>query len=368
MPIYYALGNHLIAKDELVEKGEALKRFREGKDRRFEFRTGVLESKRDIATFSMLSRGNQPFIEIGLGKPLTIWISSVYPADLPPKGLFGGGRGALVSSAVKSWQSFDMKPRALNILKQAVKRRVAIPRPAATEEGTPVVFYSPALVDRSLTLTVEMAFDNVDEAFFAAVGGIFGSAAGLPVFVSAAPYLLAASQLFKIGGKIGNSLFDSRAEFQATETINIDLPGPDLTAAGFALLTRSEMDEKTLAELYIPATGEVLNKVTNAPYDGNIPYVVVALDGRADASLIDFKATAASAALLQQFYNIREDGQTTADILVDAMKFYNDFRYREEAGKVKEQIDKADTDEEKKKLEERYKALVKNIQSKEFQP
>lgn len=369
MPVYRSVGKTLVAQEEIAEKSDAFSRLFEGKEAKMLLRSGSVDAATvEGATFSAAGRDARPFDPIGLGKPLTIWITSAYPGDLPPKGgrLFGKVRGALVSSAVKSWQTFDMQPRAFNILKQTATRRVPIAGPAATEEGTPVVFYSPSLIDRSLILTVEMAFDNVDEDVFKAVGSVFGSAAGLPVFASAAPYLLAASVLFRLGGEIGNRVFDSRAEFQATENINLDLPGMAPAQAGFALLTRSEVDEKTLRDYFITSTGELVHKTTNAAYAGELPYVIVALDGKSDTSLQNFKATAASAALLQKFYNIRQDGQTDAKILSDALKFYNDFRFREEARDLAKRIEEADSEDEKKRLQERYKAVLKNIQSDEF--
>lgn len=372
MPLYHSIGRTLVSRGEMEEQRPNFKSFREGRLEAMNFRSGSVRHEDIVSTtLSTPQRPQQeprPFQPIGVGKPLTIWIATVYPGDLPPKdGFWGKSRGALVTSAVKSWQAFDMQPRALNILKKKAEKGVSIAGPAATEEGTPLVFYSPAVVDRSLVTTFEIAFDDVDEDFAKGVADVFASAAGLPVFASAAPYLLAASALFKIGGAVANRIFDSRAEFQATENIYLDVAGQTDTPAGFALVTRSELDDRTLEEFFVENTGELINKETGRPYDGDVPCVVMALDGRPDPSLQEFSATAASAAVLQRFYNIREKGETDASTLIEALKFFNDFRYREDALELQDQIADA-SEEEKAELQKRYEALVKNIQTDLFKP
>ncbi|HEX2254411.1 MAG TPA: hypothetical protein VHQ65_14175 [Thermoanaerobaculia bacterium] len=369
MALYHSMGRTLVSAEELVEKSREVELFTRGDADRVDFRTGTvtLEMVRGAA-FALPGEERREFKPIGVGKPLTIRIASVYPGDLPPRGgIFGKARGSLVTSAVKSWQSFDMQPRALNILKRGVKKRETILGPAATEEGTPLVFYSPALVDRSLIVTFELAFDDVNEAVIQAVGAVFQVAAGLPVFVSAAPHLLAASALFRLGGQIANALFDGRAEFQGTENLYLDIPGEKATPAGFALITRSPLDESMLIKHYVTGSGQLVEKDSGTAYSGEIPYVVMALDGTPDPALETFSASAASAALLKKFYNVRPEGETDAGILVQALTFYNDFRYREQILDLDGRISQA-TGEDKKRLELRRGALLTNIKSDLFKP
>ncbi len=371
MALYYSLGTNLIPAAEILEKSNDLQRLAEKRIASVELqsasfrRSDVFDRPLNLAS----EDAGRPFTPIGPGKPLTIYITSIYPGDLPPRdGLFGLNRGALVTSAVKSWQSFDAQPRALNILKDKAQKRTPISGPAAVEEGSPLVFYSPAVIDRSLILTFEMAFDNVDEEFFQQVGDVFAGAAGLPVFASASPFLLAASSLIKVGSRLANSLFDSRAEFQATENIALDVAGKPAALAGHALVTRSELDERALQSHFVQSSGELVDKTTDAPYQGEIPYVVMALDGRADPALDGFRATAASASILQRFYNVRSDGETDADVLIEALKFYNDFRYRTEAQKLHRLSQQPGLSaDDKEALEKRIEALLKNIQSELFQ-
>lgn len=379
MPLYYNVGGTFVPEDELIEKRDQVEKFRNKSLKNITFSTGEVSLdtappeqfkipptlKKAVAAATDLA----DFQPIGPNLPLTVWIASAYVGNLPPKGVFGGGRGAMVSTAIKSWQTFDRQPRALNMIKKSVKKKNHL-SVLAVEDGTPIVFYSKAVLDRQLTLAAEMAFNDVDESFFKSIGGVFAAAAGLPIFATAAPYLLAAQTLINLGGTIGNRIFDNKAEFQAGTEIYFEQPGKPASKAGYALLTRSAVDAKTLTDYTTSADGRLVRKDDpNAEYDGDTAYMILALDGAEDSRLDEFKATAASAALMQEFYNVREGGETDADILITALKFYNDFHFRKEADKLKDEINALPADSEKrKKLEARLEAIKKNIQSKEFKP
>ena len=370
MPIYHSLGSTLVSKEEIIEKRSAMHDLLQQQRTSITFSTGVADLEAAPSLHTPKAGGAKvPFKPIGLGKPLTLRIVSVYPGDLPPKGGFlkKKKRGVMVSSAVKSWQSFDAQPRALNMLKDRAEKKIQISGPAATEEGTPLVFYSPALTDRSLILTFEMAFDNVNEDFFTGIGEVFKTAGGLPIFASAQPYLLAAGVLFNLGGALGNAIFDSRAEFQGTDSLNFDVAGEEVTPEGYAVLSRNELDHRTLNDFYVE-DGTLVHKKTQVPYSGEIPYVIFSLDGTEDKGLEKFTATAASAALMKQFYNVREGNSGSAEILTESLKYYNDFRYRNEALKIQEQLNEATTEDEKKRLQDKLEAVLKNIQTSWFKP
>jgi hypothetical protein len=382
MPLYYNVGGTFVSEEELVEKRDQVEKFQNKSLKNITFSTGDAshdtappeQFKKPVTTktasvAAAAAANLEEFQPIGPNKPLTIWIASAYVGSLAPKGIFGGGRGSMVSTAVKSWQTFDRQPRALNMIKKSVRKKDHL-SVLAVEDGTPIVFYSKAVLDRQLTLAAEMAFDDVDENFFKSIGSVFSAAAGLPIFAAAAPYLLAAQTLVNLGGTIGNRIFDNRAEFQAGTEIYFEQAGKPSSKAGYALLTRSLMDAKTLTDYTVSPDGKLVRKDdANAAYEGDTAYMILALDGREDSDLDEFKATAASAALMQQFYNVREGGETDADILITALKFYNDFHFRQEADKLKKEIDSLPAGSDKrKKLEERYEAIKKNIQSDQFRP
>lgn len=374
MPIYYDINGTLVAEDEYLAKRQEIADMHANDKDVVVFSAGRMVRATNYTPKLALTKGAHAesevrgFVPIGIGRPLTLWITSAYVGNLPPKsGMSRRKKGCLLSSSVKSWSYQDAMPRALNALKSEVERNSEI-QFAATEPGTQLAFYSPAVVDRQLNVTFEMAFDNVDEDFYSSIGDVMLSAGALPVFASASPYLLTVGSLFKIGAKIANAIYDSKAEFQASEKLNIDLSGPKIEA-GYRLLTRTEMDRASLTEYGVREGRLVKKSDPSVAYKGDIPYIIIALDGTMDNSLNKFSTQAASASLLQQFYNIRGDGETSADAFVQAFQLYNDFRYSREAAEIKKYLSQPDlTEEDKARLEARYKAIVKNIRSEEFKP
>jgi len=117
---------------------------------------GVLTDE-NIARSAVLTAGGTavPFKPIGLGLPLSVRISQAYTGKYKT-GLFGGSKDMLITSAVKSITTFDAKPRAINFLLPSVPRKKHLDRPPAGSDGTPYVFYSPALLERSLTMDLTM--------------------------------------------------------------------------------------------------------------------------------------------------------------------------------------------------------------------
>ncbi|UPG89493.1 hypothetical protein L2Y96_19165 [Luteibacter aegosomaticola] len=371
MPVYYDINGSLFAEDEYMTAREAFSSPRARGGVGINLGPGRTMSVPSLPTLKLSSTSSMPAIQrefepIGIGKPLTLWIASAYVGKLPPKNWLGG-KGCLLSSAVKSWSYQDAQPRALNAIKQDVGRQTEL-QFAANEVGTRLAFYSPALVDRQLSVTFEMAFDDVDEDFYKSVSGVMSAAGAIPAFASASPYLLAASALVNIGSKIANGLYDSKAEFQATETLNIDLPG-NKPQEGYRLIARDELDRKSLADYGI-SDGRLLKKDgSGTAYGGDTPYVIVALDGTTDPALKNFSANAASASLLEKYYNIRENGETSADAIIQALKLFNDFKYNREAADLKKSIDGGNLSQaDKDNFTARYNAIVKNIYTDEFKP
>ena len=374
MPVYYDVNGALLSEEEFLKaptpvKDKRARRRRplvaptEAKARKTGRTRGAAPAERGITDHTAPTSAS--FVEIGLGKPLTIWVTSAYAGDLPPKGLFGG-KGGLVSSAVKSWSYQDAQPRALNMIKKSVERRNEIVG-AGNEPGTQILFYSPALVDRSLKVTVEMAFDDVNEDFYDGISKVLMAAGSLPVFLPYSSYLLLAGSLVKIGASLANRLFDGGPEFQASEDFKIDLPGAP-AAAGYRLMTRSDLDRQTLQEFTIDNGKLVSKRDTSKAYDGPTPYVVLALDGQSDTQLEGFSARAASAAVLQTFYGIREDGESSADNLIQALTLLNDFKYNTEAKDLANRLKAGNlSPTEKDRLEGRRAAVAKNIRTTEFQ-
>ena len=275
----------------------------------------------------------------------------------------------LVTSALKSITVFDAKPRAVNFLQSKVEPNSRLNRPQASGQGTPLVFYSPALLEKSLTLDVAIVFDQFPQAVFDTLGSIFSAAAGIPLFLPYSVYLLAAGMLTKIAGNAGEALFDGKPVFDRTEGLDIYFPGSPPLPPGFRLITPDNVDlvEPGFRDKYhVNAVGAVVD-ASDQPYRGKMPYIVISVDGTEQPEFASFTPTAASAAILSKFFGTGEQGQIAND-LIKAVQVFNDVVFRTQVDKLDAEIKKARTAKEKAALKEKREALVKNIAEELLKP
>jgi hypothetical protein len=330
--------------------------------------TGSLSTEMVTAT-TPITRGRaidwQP---IGVGKPLTIEIREVYTGEYPSSA-FGSQKPMLLASATKSIAAFDAKPLALNYLTRKTAKRSRINRPGANQQGTPVIFHSPAMTDLSITVGLSMVFDEFPKQFFDSVGSAFKSAAGIPVFLTTSMYLLAASEVTRIAAAVGEMLFDGKPAFEASEAIDLALPGAAAAIAGFMLITPGNVDtlDAGLRRDYQIENGRLVNR-EGEPYQGDAPYVILAVDGSPRPDLADFAPTAVTAAALTQFYGLKDGDRAALGPLVDALKLYSDMTFRTEVDRIDARLGKVKDQTEKAALEQRREALLKNIASDLLRP
>lgn len=370
--LYYAQGTALVSAEELFETPALDDLFafhadlRRGKTPRpIAFSTGSITKKNAIRGFDSGIRGKPvEFQPIGPGLPLTVMIREIYTGKYPTGGFFGGKKAdLLVTSAVKSIGTFDAKPRAMNFLKEKVPPRSRLERPAASEQGTPVVFYTPAVVERSLTLDLTLVFDTFPKEVFETVGSAFQTAAGIPIFLSYNIYLLAAGMIARLAGAAGEALFDGSPVFSPSVALDISLPGKPPLQPGFALIVDGNIDSVDgdfRLKYHVDATGKVVDE-GGREYQGEIPYVVVSYDGTEYQEFSSFAPTAASAAILDRFFGVKDKQAVPINTLIDAIKVYNDVQFRKEVDRLDEKMAKLPEGDEKNKLKEKRNAYVKNI-------
>lgn len=356
MALYKVYGN------QLVDSHAAMEMVALGKIRDYEMRFAP-EPARHIF------RGETtPFVEIGIGKPLAIEIRHVYTGEFP-KAIFGYNDGMLITSAIRSIATFNAAPRAVNVLKKKVSKHTNMDIPIATEEGTPLIFYTPALTEPNTVMTIEFIFDEFPQKVVESIAKAFSTAAAIPIFAAKSTYLVAAGVVTSLVGRIAEHLFDGRAPFSVTESLSFLRGGDNVPQEGFHLMTVDGFDLKAEGCGFKQETGTLVYESSGAAYDGPYPYVVFSLDGRKNDAYKTFAATAASAALLERFYHIGEGQEQPLDILMDAVGLYNDWQFKEKAEALEAKLDAAELDsEEYNKLKEQYDAYVANIQNKDLKP
>ncbi|MCL4180097.1 MAG: hypothetical protein KJ072_20410 [Verrucomicrobia bacterium] len=195
MAIFYALGDALVSHDELRAKAAhgKLQQFHQeilsgSKTARLDFKFGMATAKNLVKPKTTSTGGIIQPREIEIGKPLTVQLRHVYTGN-KAKG-FWGDKDMLVVSAMKSLATYDAAPRAINYLVRKATNNRNFRTPDATDAGTPLICYSPALAQSSSVVTVEVMFHGFPKETFDAVAQAFSMAAGLPVFAPASAYLV----------------------------------------------------------------------------------------------------------------------------------------------------------------------------------
>lgn len=295
------------------------------------------------------------FVPIGLGKPLTILIREIYTGRHPTKGFLGSSAKPMaVVTGLKDYSAYAATTRAVNYLLPSVKPHARFKAPPTFTEGTNVVAYSPAVVTDSFHFTVEIAFDRFNDRLFEVISKGLASAAGIPLLIPSAGYLLAASGLVKVGSSLAEGLVDGKASFSVTDTFDFNVPGNRVPVADFRVLCHFDASGMT----YDPAHG-LLDR-TGAVYEGAEPYVVISLDGAVRKNLESFAPTVATAGVMKQFFDLRDGAEVVSTGLIDAIKLANDMKYRGQAVDLVKQLVVASS-EDKAALQTRIEALNKNI-------
>ena len=319
------------------------------------------------ARMALLQEFTPNFKEIGIGKPLSIEISTVYTGKY--KKFLGGRKDVIVVSGVKNSQTFAGTSRAINMIANNVDENAFL-NFNSFDDGTPIVYYSPAMDSDNSVVTFEIMFDNFDKGLFETIAGLFNTAAGIPVFLPAAPFLLGGSQLIKIGADLGDALFSGDPNLSGSIPIVFDSPIiPPTQPKEFVIYNDKDKGEFSNLEVKLFDTIpqlRLVNKNDKSEYNGPAPYVIVILNGAPRQDLEKFAPTIASATLLKKFYGGDKAGEITG-VLQDAMQLYNDLQYKTKGEKLKKQIDSLPADsKEVEKLKNLYEAYAANIKSDDF--
>lgn len=381
------LGNTLVKPQEYQEKKQLgnidqfISSYKENKDHDLEFSTGTVRTNEIRENYEKLSNRFEsnstqtlhPTTPIGLGAPLCVEILTIYTGDYP-NGIFGGKKDLMLTSAIKSSVTFDAAARAINKVDKKPSEKTYVEF-NATEPGTRVVYYTPAVDALNTNVSFELVADSFQQEIFDTVSKLLQSAAGIPVFLPAATFLLGGSHLVKIAGGLGNSLFANKAYLKDNYEVKFNNAGDfDSIARNVVIFNDADRNaftdyEASLIDIAGRTKFRLVHKQTKEPYNGAAPYLIINLDGQTRADLAALTPKLASSALLQKFYGEDDKQGAITETIEQAMQLYNDMSYKikaEKLSKLLKEIPK-DTDEFTKN-ETLLQAYLKNIQSPEFKP
>jgi hypothetical protein len=365
MAVFRVLDKYIVSEAEYRAKQGPLTAFMAARDAGKPIGAFALSGGRMLATAPPPpTAAPTEFPPIGYGKPLTILIRHVYTGSQPDNGFFSSDADVAVVSGVRNYEVFNASTRALNIVAQNLSPHAHITRPETFTEGSIVVSYSPAIMTDSLTISLELAVATFPQAFVNALSSAFTSLAGIPLLLPYAGYLLGAGQLFKLAGNVGHALFDG-VKFAVSDSIDFDLPGAIPASADFRVLTSDNFRNEAQGLQYHEGKGLV--DASNAPYEGDEPYIVLSLDGKQRDNLKSFVPSVASAAILQRFFQAQSGGQVAIDTMVQGLTLASDFKYREQALALKAKLADA-TEPEKTQIQQQLAAALKNISTDALKP
>ena len=149
--------------------------------------------------------------------------------------------------------------------------------------------------------------------------------------------VLAGSIVVDKAGQLGKVLFNSKTFLRTQIELRFDTPGFFAVEPGaiFAFDNKDRGEfagfKPTLVDGATPQQHMVLRNEAGQDYAGRAPYIILNLDGRRRENLADFKARAATSAILEQFVGSPDAGSQAVAILEEAMGLLNDATFREKA-------------------------------------
>lgn len=366
------LGNTLVSESEFNEKIKSVENLAalaengESSNDKVEMANGIISvetMKEEMKFADVNGEGEELSYEpIGIGKPLSIEILTMYTGDFKKK-ISIGKRQLLLMSAIKSSVTYDSQAKAINMLVRSGKEHKYLDF-SAMEEGTRVVFYSPAVDTDSYELSFSFLADNFDKDLIDKIAKAFSIAATIPVFVTFSTLLLAGSQLLSIAAEGGNKFLQKDPMISESLRLQFGIGGLTNSVSRKILICENHEEFSGYEIKKVDEFGKIsyrlFDKASNKSYSGDEPYMIINIDGRKRDSLESFTPKLATAAILEKFG--QNDTDSSLGVLEDAMTLYNDYKFKVKASKAKAELDTlTPTDANYEKQNALYKAYKANI-------
>lgn len=301
--------------------------------------------------------GVTPLPPIGFGLPLTIDIRYAYTGNVGCHSIIDGVGDVAIVSGVKNWGVFAASVRALNYVVPNTGRFSPIGEPGALINGTQIIAYQRAVTTSQLTATVEIFAAPRDGATVKALGSAFTAAAGIPLLMPYAGYLISAGRLLPFSGRLASLISGKGSSWSRSFNINFGLPGTLPSVAEFRLLSG---DVKAHAHCtFQPEVG--LIEKDGTPYRGPAPYLVVAIYGGLRPELDNFSPAVAGAAILQRFAPSSNDLTGGAVELIETARDLLDLTYRRRIEALHSRLKHPENQGDLEDIKAKISALSANI-------
>lgn len=273
---------------------------------------------------------DNPLEPLAVNSPLTIEIAYASTGEPEWK------RDLLITSTVKKLPVFNAAPRAVNAILPNMRDGLngRFDGISSGLNSTPVIYHSPGQADRGVVVAVEMVWNSFDNELVQNIGGLLGTAAGIPLFGPANAYLLAGSVFVKALGNLFERIVDGQAFFTDTLIISLKRPGLANTDPSYYVLYQNsiQIDRyiRTDKVNFDPDLG-LVDKATGEAVTLTDPYVVLVAYGNPRPDYANFTPTMASAAILEKFYHQKQSEQPFGTELLDLLKGVSNVAFRSRA-------------------------------------
>ncbi len=297
--------------------------------------------------------------QISYGGPLLIEIAAVYTGEFPHRSIFGGSSDMLITSACKGLGS--AVPRAINwICDNEVNRNSSYPViPPANVNGTNVVYAKQALDSSTLTVTVELSFDDFNKNVTDEISKFLNMAATVPPLLPYAPYILVGSFLVGLTGKLGERILDSEPESVMSGRLKVGDP------IGWYIICEHDFYYEMKNKYNINKDGFLVHKNNpNDTYSGDEPYVTLSLSNEPlNEDMKGFNVNLLAAKEASRFLNLESsDDPVSAANFIEAIKVYNDFKALKKIQGLRKKLKDTNTStEDREQIQKEIDAMLKNL-------
>ncbi len=306
-----------------------------------------------------------PFSPLGIGRPMTIKLVTLYAGDYK-NGLFRNKKDMIVTSRIRPPHVPEEASRAVHQIYANIPERAAL-MPGAGNYGTPLIYCTPGFVDDGMMINLEFKIDNFKEENMKAAGSILSFLGGIPILSTASGILLFAGAAVKQAAPLVNSLAEKKSWLSFDFNVPIREAGLRSLTAGFHII-RNRDDDEEFKEYEVTLSNdnqpELRKKGTQeAYYRGTRPYAIVSINGEMNEEYAGFSPALASAAILQKFFGIRENGTVEEDVK-GLLNLSNDYFFNQKIEQLNKKLKTVkEGSDEYKKLQEKISAYKKNLQT-----
>lgn len=310
---------------------------------------------------------------IGLGKPLSVRIASMFVGDAAYQEsrnntFFANDKvgEVLITSSVKNPMLQDAIPAAMHYHFNGARAGFLL-RPEARNGGSDVVYYTPGMMHDVLQIDVRMSFDTFNAQKFEAILDQTDKIGKLPVFALTAPQgfaiATAASNVLRIAVKYIDGWIDNDNDWSGTWKLMLNEPNVEPATAGYTLFhlghddTANGWADKYQANKF-DQTLELKTK-PGEPVTKGDPYMLAMVNGASISELDGWTAAVVNAAVAQRFLDLQN---TDPEDITSVLAAYNDIVMTQKIAGFDEDIAKGGEDIDKAKA--KRDAAVKNIQAK----